>query len=331
MLDHDELLPEEQAHPALVQKLRTIYLMKPAEKHVLSRVHQCLAESSHPLPLPEPVQGGSRARLLPFRSATATPLRPAKARQRWQRPLNTLAAVLILGLLVGSLLFTFAMINRTSVGSPAATTGDIRVFLVPAERASTPSHTELETARSILSQRFSDFGLKGFRVQVTTGNGQPGILVELPHFGGNEQQILETLLETGELDFWGTGDTGVPAGTLFNPSQYAQYNPGGKPWFTGSNLDPNQITVQYNSDTGQPQIGFAMKGSAVGDFAAVTSQNVGKYLTVTLDSKVLQSAVILSTINGPGVISGQFTQQQVRAIVSALKYGTLPLALKQQT
>ena len=45
MLDHDELLPEEQAHPALVQELQTIYLMKSEEQQVLSRVHQRLAET----------------------------------------------------------------------------------------------------------------------------------------------------------------------------------------------------------------------------------------------------------------------------------------------
>jgi hypothetical protein len=329
MLDHDELLPEEEAYPDLVQELQATYQMKPEEKLVLSRVHQRLAESSHPLPLPELAQAGGQTRPFQFSSSAAAPSRPARARQRWLRPLNAFAAVLILGLLVGSLVVTFVMIGHTRVGSPPATMGDIRVFLVPAERGSTPSHTELETVSSILSQRFSDFGFEEFRVQVTTSNGQTGIFVELPHFGGNEQQIIDTLLGTGKLDFWGTGKTAVLGGTLFNPSQYAQYNPSGQPRFTGQDLDPNSLATSQDK-AGRPQINGRMKGDAIQRFQLYTAHNIGNYLTVTLDGKVLQSAVIESSISGPFVIFGLFTQQQARAIVSALKYGTLPFELKQQ-
>ncbi len=326
MLDHDELLPEEQAHPGLVQELRTLYHMKPEEQHVLSRVHQRLAEDSHPLPLPESAQADSRAQ--PRRTVSViSPLdRPSRLRQRWLRPLSTLAAVLFVGLLVGSLVFAFS-INRSSVGFPA---NSLRVFLAPAEKGSAPSQTALEATSIILSQRFSDFGLQGFSVQITTGNGQSGILVELPRFGGNEQQTIDILVATGELAFWGTGHTPVPAGTTFDPSQYVQYNPGDQPRFTGQDIDTNSLAVTKN-DVGNPQIEGMMKGEAVQRFQLYTAQNIGNYLTVTLDGKVLQSAVIASSISGPFVIGGEFTQQQASAIVAALKSGALPVKLIQLT
>lgn len=319
MLDHDELLPEEQAHPGLIQELRTIYLMKPEEQQVLSRVHQRLAEDSHSLPLPESTRAGRRAQT-PWPVSVISPRRHYGPRQRWLRPLSTLAAVLFVGLLVGSLILAFS-INRSNVGLSANSN---RVFLAPVKTGGTPSHAELEAASTILSQRFSDFGLQGFSVQVTTSNGQSGILVKLPRFGGNEQQVIDILVGTGELAFWGTGNTLVPAGTTFNPNQYIQYNPGDQPRFTSQDIDPNSLSVvKDQADT--PQISGEMKGEAIQRFRLYTAQNIGNYLTVTFDDKVLQSAVIAGSISGPFVITGEFTQQQASAIVAALKSGTLPI------
>ncbi|HLI68978.1 MAG TPA: hypothetical protein VKV19_04400 [Ktedonobacteraceae bacterium] len=293
--------------------------MKPEEQQVLSRVHQRLAEDSHSFPLPESAQAASRAQTQWPVSVISLRARYGP-RQRWLRPLSMLAAVLFVGLLVGSLVLAFS-INRGGVGSPA---NSIRVFLVPEEKGSTSSYTELEAASTILSQRFSDFGLQGFSVQVTTSNGQSGILVKLPRFGGNERQVIDILIGTGELAFWGTGNTLVPAGTTFNPYQYTQYNPGDQPRFTSRDIDPNSLSiVKDQADT--PQILGEMKGEAIQRFRLYTTQNIGNYLTVTFDDKVLQSAVIAGSISGPFVIAGNFTQQQASAIVAALKSGTLPI------
>jgi preprotein translocase subunit SecD len=70
-----------------------------------------------------------------------------------------------------------------------------------------------------------------------------------------------------------------------------------------------------------------MKGDAIGKFGSFTSQNVGQYLTVTLDRQVIESAVIQNPITGPGVITGQFTLDQANQIVTVLKYGALPISL----
>jgi hypothetical protein len=85
MLDHDELLPEEQAHPVLIQQLRATYQMRPEEKQVLTRVHERLAQSTHELPLLESVQEersvGMRQRVSPISPSSRT-----KIGQRWLTP-----------------------------------------------------------------------------------------------------------------------------------------------------------------------------------------------------------------------------------------------------
>ena len=42
---------------------------------------------------------------------------------------------------------------------------------------------------------------------------------------------------------------------------------------------------------------------------------------------MIYSATINNKINGPGIITGQFTQAQAQSIVTVLQYGALPLSL----
>jgi preprotein translocase subunit SecD len=149
----------------------------------------------------------------------------------------------------------------------------------------------------------------------------------VPHYGGDERGTLDVLLEMGQLDFWDTGSTGLRPQTSFDPWAYTTLNPAGPP-FTGKDLDPAQIGVRTDQQTGRPQIIFEMKGDAIGRFGTFTGTRVGDYLTITLDRIVIASVVIQSAITGPGVISGNFTRQQATALVSVLKYPPLPIAVR---
>src|SRR6266852_895190 len=214
--------------------------------------------------------------------------------------------------------------------------GGIRVLLEPdpTQHYSTDTRTsEMSTTRDQIEQRVNGgLGVNEPNIRVQTSNGQPRIAVELPGYtSGNQSEAVDTLLKTGNLEFWNTGPAPqgmVHTGTLFRPEQYETYNPGGKPVFTGRDLDSKQIGVGVEEHTGRPQINFAMKGDAVGRFATFTRQNIGMILTVTLDREVIQSATINSTIAGPGVISWQFTSAEAQRVATVLRYGALPIALK---
>jgi len=49
----------------------------------------------------------------------------------------------------------------------------------------------------------------------------------------------------------------------------------------------------------------------------------------TLEGNVISSEIIQAEINGPFIVTGNFTQQQAFAIFVVLKYGLLPVELKQ--
>lgn len=164
---------------------------------------------------------------------------------------------------------------------------------------------------------------------LTDSKGNQSIALELPGLNsGNQDQQIRSILRPGNLEFWDTGQTPLAQGAPLDPKQFTQYNPGNQPQFTGKDLDPNQISVGSDQQTGAVVINFEMKGDGIAKFGDFTGKHIGDQLTITLDLKVISSARINSQINGPGIITGQFTQSQAQAIVTVLQYGALPLSLQ---
>jgi protein-export membrane protein SecD len=185
------------------------------------------------------------------------------------------------------------------------------------------------TLQIVQSRLSGGLGVKELNIRLLHTQQQPTISVEMPNFSGDEQKTINDLLKTGVLEFWDTGQNGnLPEGTTLNPSQYTQYNPGGKPLFTGRDLDSNQLEVSQAQSGAGYQINFAMKGSAVSKFSSYTAKNIGHALTITLDRQVISSPTIQSQIPGNGQITGNFTRSEAQSLVNVLKYGSLPVVLK---
>src|SRR5712691_8949580 len=207
--------------------------------------------------------------------------------------------------------------------------GGVRALLIPDGNFDAKTLNDaMPAVRDNIEQRVNGgLGVSEPSIRIITTNGQPAISVELPGFTGNQTEAVNSLLKTGNLEFWSTGPSPAAIGTAFDPSQYTQYNPGGKPQFTGANLDSSQVFVSQDQ-AGRPQISFEMQGDAISKFGQFTSKNIGQYLTVTLDRQVIESAVIQNAITGQGVINGNFTTAQATQIVTVLKYGALKIPLK---
>lgn len=321
---HDELLPVEQANAGLVEELRAIYQLTPEERQVLARVHERLELYAQPIPVPEPVKTGYSGRERAREALNTSPVL-AFSRRRFLTQLNSVAAVLFVALLVGALVFTFATVKRANTAVNAA--NGISVLLVPAQE-SAPSRAALQATVDILSQRISDFGLQGYSVQVQAIKQRAGIQVIVPHFGGNEQQTLAILLGTGVLAFWDTGYDSLMPGTSFDPAKFSNLNPGGRPPFTGQNLNPDSLQIMHDPNTNIIEIACTMQGDAIQRFQQFTGNHVGDILTITLDNTVVSSPTLEAAIGGPFVINGRFSQQQAQALIIVLKSGPLPVAMK---
>jgi preprotein translocase subunit SecD len=96
---------------------------------------------------------------------------------------------------------------------------------------------------------------------------------------------------------------------------------------TGKHL--RNASVAFQQTTNQPYIQFELTDDGAKIFADFTSKNVGKYLAITLDKKVISSPVIKSAITqGSGIIEGRFSLEEAKGLVTQLKYGALPIPLK---
>jgi preprotein translocase subunit SecD len=162
--------------------------------------------------------------------------------------------------------------------------------------------------------------------QVRTEGGKR-ISVEIPGLQ-DDQQAKQLLGSTGDMNIIDTQGVQLQQDqiaqgctTTCQPGQY-------KIVFTGSQLDPNSISAGLDPQTNQPIVTFAFSGAAKTKFADFTRNNIGKFLTVTLDDKVIESARIQSEIDGNGQITGIPSITSAQNTASLLKYGALPLPLQ---
>lgn len=79
------------------------------------------------------------------------------------------------------------------------------------------------------------------------------------------------------------------------------------------------------------QVNFELTGEGANAFGEITTRLVQQQLAIILDQEVISAPVIQDPITtGSGVITGQFSEQEVRDLATTLNAGALPVALTQQ-
>ncbi len=201
--------------------------------------------------------------------------------------------------------------------------GGVQVLLqascdVPTQHCTSEELAAMPDVRDAIERRVN--GGLGVSEPVIQLQGKDRISVELPGLK-NEQDAVALLGQTGKMEIIDTGSQSLAVGTVVQPNQYPVR-------FTGDQLDPNSITATIDPQSGRPIITFQFKGQAQTDFANYTQQNIGNFLTITLDNKVIESAQIQSQITGQGQISGgNMTLESAQATAALLRYGSLPVPL----
>ena len=85
-------------------------------------------------------------------------------------------------------------------------------------------------------------------------------------------------------------------------------------------------SVGYDN-VGQPLVNVTLKSPGGDKMQAYTSGNVGKYLTITMDRVVVESAVIQQQFGANFQISGNMALADAQRIVLEIKYGALPIPM----
>ena len=187
----------------------------------------------------------------------------------------------------------------------------------------------------IVRRRIDETGTREPTIQ---RQGQDRILVQLP--GVKDPERVKRLLgKTAKLTFHlinatqPTGDASakVPPGIMLLPSddptelaQNRRYLVRKRVELSGDTLIDAQATFQNN----RPVVSFRFNSIGARKFGDITAQNVGRLLAIVLDGKVISAPNIREPIpGGSGIITGQFTTQEVQDLALLLRAGALPAPL----
>ncbi len=214
--------------------------------------------------------------------------------------------------------------------------GGMQVLLeADAPEGQSVSSEDMDAARAIVESRVNGLGVTEPSVQRV---GSRRIQVELPGLE-DAQAAIDTLRETGLME-WIETDYSIPAGTIVQTDYPAA---GASEQVTETTTDTAKIyhtvltgrnlksaRMEFDQQTSVPLIAFELDDEGGRIFAEYTANNVGKYLTIVLDKQVISSPRINEAIpSGAGVIEGQFTVEEAQALVLQLRYGSLPVPLRE--
>ena len=155
--------------------------------------------------------------------------------------------------------------------------------------------------------------------------GVDRIVVQLP--GIKDPDKIKSLLgRTAQLSFHLADPSGVISANSFRTE-----DEDGEPlilkkkaYLTGKNLLDAQPSYQNNS----PVVSFRFDTAGARKFGRLTSKNVGKRLVIILDGKVISSPVVNEPIlGGSGIITGNFSIEEVNELSILLRAGSLPAPL----
>jgi len=184
-----------------------------------------------------------------------------------------------------------------------------------------------------IRNRIDAYGVKETSIQV---QGSNSILVQVP--GVIDREIVDKLKEVGKLEFKLVEDDKDKIASVIKgeiPQGYEISNLDGLP------LILQKEAVLVGSDLSESFVGFDSYGLAqvrlrftsagAKQFAKVTSENVGKRLAIILDGTVKSAPMIREPImTGEAMISGDFSVDEARLVVSVLNSGALPVPLSVQ-
>jgi preprotein translocase subunit SecD len=264
-----------------------------------------------------------------------------------------LAIILIL-LIVVVYVDTGATIPFLNRGLPTVLGLDLRggtqaLLEVDLPESTDVTASQLSDARQILSNRINGLGVSENTVQVA---GNRRMVVQIPGLT-DPQQVINVIKNTGQLEFVDMADTPGAVGSTIKTDLGATGSSTGaatvaptaapttgagtptatstpeKVWhtvMTGSQLESVNVTTDQ---LGNPEISFILKSEGATTFAQFTGANVGKYLAIVLDKKIISAPTINSQIpSGQGVIQGKFSVQEANDLAVQMRYGSLPVPLK---
>lgn len=186
----------------------------------------------------------------------------------------------------------------------------------------------MEGIRDVIERRVNIFGVSEPLVQV---EGEDRLVVELAGIK-DVGQAIKLIGETPFLQFKEERSPEQQASIL--EAQKKKERLDEDPYFletplTGKYLTRAQITFSNGVEQlGGPQVSLELNDEGGKIFKQLTEKNLNKRLAIYLDGVVISAPVVQSVIpDGKAVITGRFTLQQAKELVTRLNAGALPVPI----
>lgn len=185
----------------------------------------------------------------------------------------------------------------------------------------------LESARTVIERRVNLFGVSEPLIQTAKVNNDHRIIVELPGVR-DVNEAINLIGSTAKLSFW--EPTATVSAEIATSSAYpinaSVVGPIKQTELSGSDLSSSSVV--FDPNTGKPQVQLRFNSAGAKKFGEITKRNIGKPLAIALDNIIIEAPNVNEAIpTGDAVISGNFTQEQAKALSTQLNAGALPVSL----
>ena len=186
----------------------------------------------------------------------------------------------------------------------------------------TINNSALKQSIEIIRRRIDDVGTKEPSI---LQRGEKRILVELP--GLKDPERIKNLLgKTAKLNFRLVTENEEFGIDKLISENGEQLNVSKRIVMSGENLIDAQPNL--NSQSNKPAVSFTLDRLGAQKFGRTTTDSVGKRLAIVLDGKIISAPSINEPIiGGSGIISGNFSFQEVTDFALLLRSGALPTPL----
>lgn len=159
----------------------------------------------------------------------------------------------------------------------------------------------MSRAKAVISERVNGLGVAEPLIQL---KGTDQIIVDLPGVR-DQKHAIDVIGQTAQMEF---------------------RDPDGKVIFKGDQLADAWLS---QDEFGKPAVSFKFKPEGSRLFGEMTAKNIGRQAPIYLDQKIISNPVIKTAITGgEGQISGNFTTQEAKELVTLLRAGSLPVPLE---
>lgn len=180
----------------------------------------------------------------------------------------------------------------------------------------------LESLRENIQRRVDLFGVSESSVWIAKNLEEHHLIVEIPG-DVNPDEAVSLIGQTAQLNF--RLETEIPPEATPTATIFDLFS--GETGLSGAHLE--QAMVQFDPNTGKPQVGLEFNSEGKEIFANLTKENVDKRMAIFLDQFPLSAPVIKEPIlDGKAVISGEFILEEAKKMVTQLNAGALPVKIE---